>query len=84
MTTPENPAPSPAAAPTPPPIPNLNHQTRRRNGKIAHLPKTVRDQLNTMLADGLTYPEIIQALGDQAADLNKDNLSNWHAGGYKD
>src|SRR5437867_286853 len=76
-----------------PEIPNLTGQppdpfaaittpVRRGNGKIAHLPKEVRDQVNEMMLDGLTYGEIIVALGDHGKNLNEQNLSNWKSGGY--
>src|SRR6058998_2898682 len=51
-------------------------------GKVARLPKEVRDGVNEMMLDGLTYREIIVALGDYGKDLNEQNLSNWKSGGY--
>ena len=54
----------------------------RRNGKIAALPKAVRDRINLMMLDGLTYLEIIAELGDVGKGLNEDNLGNWKSGGY--
>jgi hypothetical protein len=55
-----------------------------RKGKIARLPKAVRDRLNEMLLDGVTYAEAIQALGEDGKDLTEDNISNWRKGGYQD
>ncbi len=66
-----------------PPCPALEPGSRR-TGKVARLPKPVRDQLNQMLRDGLTYNQILLALGDQARDLNEDCLSTWRLGGYQD
>jgi hypothetical protein len=40
---------------------SLTHQ-RARCGKVARLPKEIRDQLNRMLLDGIPYAEIIQKL----------------------
>ena len=57
---------------------------RRRTGKVARLPKPVRDQINQMLLDGLPYSEILQKLGEQVQHISDDNLSNWKAGGYQD
>jgi hypothetical protein len=54
----------------------------RRIGKIARLPKELRDRVNTMLRDGLPYKHIIAEL--QLEDVNEDNLTNWRAGGYED
>ena len=47
----------------------LIHFERRGNGKIARLPKPIRDQVNQMILDGLTYPEIIQCLAENGKDL---------------
>ena len=69
---------------------DLNLQLRacqsssRRNGKVARLPASVRDQINRMLDDGLPYNAIIQQLGPAGQGLNEDNLSNWRLGGYQD
>jgi hypothetical protein len=64
----------PPAAPEVPPRPK---------GKIASLPKAVRDRLNRMLADGLTYRQIIQELGPDAKNINEPNLSDWFRGPYQ-
>jgi len=58
--------------------------TWRHNGKVAHLPKTVRDKINLMIQDGVTYPAIIQRLGEEGKGLNVMNLSRWKDTGYKD
>ena len=63
------------------PAPEPNH---RRKGKVARLPKVVRDELNQMILDGVSYPDILQTLGAKAAGLNEVNLSNWKAGGHQD
>src|SRR5258706_4671832 len=56
---------------------------RRPRGKIAHLPRKIREQLNLMLSDGLTYIEVIERLGEAAKHLNEDNIGRWHAGPYQ-
>src|SRR5438128_1617417 len=59
--------------------------TRRgRNGKVARLPKAIRDQINLLLRDGLSYRAIIKKLGDDARELTLNNLSEWKRGGYVD
>jgi hypothetical protein len=54
----------------------------RRTGKIARLPKQLRDQLNGMLRDGRTYKSVIAELALE--DVNEDNVSLWHKGGHQD
>jgi hypothetical protein len=80
--------PSPSAPPLRDHLPNLptvaSTSSRRRNGKIARLPKSTRDSINLMLNDGLPYATILHKLGTRAHGLNVDNLSRWHAGGYQD
>src|SRR5690349_8008048 len=56
----------------------------RGHGKVARLPKPVRDQINHWLVDGLSYPQIIQRLGDDGQDLKPDNLSQWKKRGHQD
>jgi len=53
-----------------------------RNGKVAHLPKVLRDRVNQMMLDGFTYAQIIAALGEDGKHLNEQNLANWKSGGY--
>jgi hypothetical protein len=62
----EDPSPSPA------PVNNSSiHKSnnpfslRARCGKVARLPKEIRDQLNEMLLDGIPHAQIIQKLRDQ-------------------
>src|SRR5438045_3252068 len=70
------PAEHPAAVKAPLP----NH----RQGRIARLPKAVRDKLNQMLLDGMAYKAIIVALGDDGKSLNEDVVSRWYQGGYQE
>ena len=73
-----SPPPSPLA---PPPSPEPRH---RRNGFVARLPKSTRDQVNQLLLDGVPYSEILLRLGDLLAGITEDHLSTWRAGGYMD
>ncbi len=58
--------------------------SHRRNGKIARLPKTVRDQINQMLLDGVPYAKIIEDIGEPGKGLDEDNMRRWKAGGFED
>lgn len=65
-----------------------------RTGKIARLPKSLRDQVNLALRDGATASRVIELLtaakaggatnGDGSEiDLpNDQNITNWREGGY--
>jgi hypothetical protein len=65
-----------------------------RNGKIARLPKAVREELNQRLDDGAqcgpllkwlnSLPEVQSLLADEFAGrpINKQSLSQWRHGGY--
>jgi hypothetical protein len=68
-----------------------------RTGKIACLPRTIREELNQRLHDGQTGAQILPWLNEQAeqhlanhprwgADttINDNALSNWRNGGYVD
>jgi hypothetical protein len=57
---------------------------KARNGKIARLPETLRQSINLMLLDGLTYEAIINQLGPERRHLNYHNLKRWRQGGYQD
>jgi hypothetical protein len=67
-----------------------------RNGKIARLPGTIRDELNQRLENGeegaplLTWlnalPEVQRSLKDyfDGAPVSKQNLSEWRQGGFRE
>jgi hypothetical protein len=59
-----------------------------RRGKVARLPKLLRDQINQMLRDGHSYHHILEKLKtipDAATiPISKQNLSRWKFGGYLD
>ena len=64
-------------ATTPESIPNSQ---RRPRGKIGRLSKADRDRLNFMLRDGLSYPDVIQQLGDPGKNLTPRNVGDWFNG----
>ena len=69
---------------------------KTRTGKIAQLPKPIRDDLNQRLQNGKQGPELLKWLNslpetqDLIADkfdhqpINRQNLSEWRHGGYED
>src|SRR5882672_9564680 len=63
-------APSPDAQPS-----SRICKARTRNGKVARLPKPLRDRINLLIRDGLSYRAILKKLGDDAQDLTLNNLS---------
>jgi hypothetical protein len=75
-----------------PPIANQNPKTEnsptlgeyRGNGFVARLPKILRDQVNQMILDGVSNPEIIRRLGEPGKHLKPDHLYQWKLRGYKD
>jgi|ERR1051326_1265931 hypothetical protein len=73
-----------SGAATPHSAPCTPHSNARRNGNIARLPKTVREKINLMIQDGVTYASIIEQLGEDGKGLAISNLSRWKDGGYQD
>src|SRR6266568_278641 len=57
---------------------------RRRNGHVARLPKTVRDQISQMILDGVPYPKIAENIGESGKGLSKDCVGEWARGGFND
>jgi hypothetical protein len=67
-----------------------------RNGKIARLPKAVRDELNQRLEEGEQGPSLLAWLNGRddvramlktqfnGRPINKQNLSEWRQGGWED
>ena len=51
--------------------------------KVARLPEKIRNRINLMLRDSVSYAEILQKLGRRGQSLNKDCLSRWKKTGYK-
>ena len=75
--SPPEPAPQPASA-------KESGHDGRANGKVARLPKAVRDQINHWLLDGVSYPDIIQRLGEHGQDLRPANISEWKKRAHQD
>src|SRR6266567_7148283 len=77
---------------TPPPAPEAEIRPAqpttacayRGNGNVARLPKSVRDQINNWMLDGVAYAEIIGRLGEQGKHLKPDHLYQWKKRGHKD
>src|SRR5262249_11064800 len=58
---------------------------RRRNGKIARLPKLERDMVNKLLHNHVPYSKIVWALDERGITVTERNISNWRTrGGYKE
>ena len=67
-----------------------------RNGKIARLPKEIREQLNQRLNDGRQGKELVVWLNSlpevravlaalfEGKVINKQNLSQWRNGGFRE
>jgi hypothetical protein len=62
----------------------LQPRTHARTGKIARLPKVIRDSLNTMMEDGFSAAVILEKLGEAAKHITPSNLSDWRYGGHQD
>lgn len=69
---------------------------KTRNGKIARLPRTIREELNRRMADGAqaesllnwlhAQPEVLEVLTRdfEGRPILKQNLSEWRQGGFRD
>lgn len=67
-----------------------------RNGKIARLPKAIRDRLNQQMRDGVPGKDLVRWLSNlnevqdillqhfNAHQITEQNLSEWRQGGYQD
>ncbi|MDR3404929.1 MAG: hypothetical protein P4L99_20665 [Chthoniobacter sp.] len=67
-----------------------------RNGKIARLPKAIRDELNQRLQDGIEGKSLVEWLNGlpevqslvqtqfDGYPIREQNLSQWKKGGYRD
>jgi hypothetical protein len=67
-----------------------------RTGKIARLPREIREQVNTKLADGETGAQIVDWLNAQSEvrrviaslfggrPVNEQNVCSWRQGGYRE
>ena len=62
------------------------HESKKpRNGKIARLPKGLRDMVNRMLFRNVPQENIAAALDDCGIKVTQRNISNWRTrGGYRE
>jgi Protein of unknown function (DUF3486) len=84
MNEPETPSPETVPAQQPAAESEILNTGPPRNGKIAKLPRELRDLLNQMLADGATSALIIEKFAERGISLNHQNISNWKHGGFLD
>jgi hypothetical protein len=56
----------------------------RGRGRITHLPKMVRDRINQMLQDGLTYAEIAKRITAEGQCVSKWTVGNWRRSGHQE
>src|SRR5712671_6798569 len=68
----------PAPSPSTPTAPKY-----RPKGKIAWLPKPVRDRIHQLMLEGISFPAILKALGPDGEGLNINNLWRYHKGPYR-
>ena len=69
------------------PAPETQDGAKRQHRKIAKLPEAIRDRINGMMDDSLSYPEIafrLRQSSDQPLPypISEMDLSRWKAGGY--
>jgi hypothetical protein len=61
---------------------------RRRRGHVARLPKNLREKINSMLDDGMTYVDIAAEVQKSKPfpplAINEDHIRSWKEGGYQD
>ena len=64
--------------------PSVVKARRRPRSKASHLPPDIQLNLNTMLAAGHSYADVIRSLNAQGyPGFNKVNLHNWKVTGYQ-
>src|SRR5438874_1482043 len=86
MNDPQNPVPSGTEAPpvvTDTSVPPAQKPPSRR-GKIARLPKELRNLVNQMIDDGHTYAEILEKLGDAGKGISEASITTWRGGGFQE
>lgn len=57
---------------------------RRRVGFVARLPHEVREEINRMLLDGMSYPKVVKVLAEKGIVLTARCVSSWSRGGHQD
>src|SRR5687768_15763662 len=50
---------------------------RTRHGKIARLPKDLREMVNRLLHNNVPYARIVSALANHDVAVTERNVSNW-------
>jgi len=58
--------------------------SRRRNGRVARLPREIRTRVNQMLDDNLPFRQILQNLGEFRGSITVACIGRWKKGGYQD
>ncbi len=56
---------------------------RPGKGKVARMPKVVRDRLNQMLVDAVPYKDIITRLGKHSRALTHQHITAWKQWGHQ-
>jgi hypothetical protein len=80
---------TPAEGQTPAPGDTRSTNGKHRpNGKIARLPKDLRDKVNVMLRDGVPYSRVLKHIEDSLPvpledPISEQNLSNWKNAGHQ-
>jgi len=59
-------------------------ETRRSRSKISRLPSEVRERINQLLYEGLTYARVLEELGDAGKNLIEMDLSRWMHGPHNE
>ena len=81
-----NPLPLPPELDTSPSQPESSKDEPDKKGrprsKISKLPKAVHQKLNELLVEGLTYRQVLEELGPDAAHINETDMSRWMGDGH--
>ena len=56
---------------------------KRPTGKIAELPKELRDGVNELLRDGATYPRVQAWLNERQQEISLGSVETWSKGGHR-
>src|SRR3974390_3012429 len=77
-------APPPSPEPPPPDASQAEHRRHRPRGKIARLPPPIRARLNHLIDEGLTYREVLDQLGPDAAHITELDMTRWYKSGFQE
>src|SRR5438045_5855209 len=61
----------------------IQKEARRSRAKIARLPQATRDRLNRLLADGVSYGDVLQEIGDEVSHIAEQDIGRWFHSGHK-